>query len=286
MAIDTDNENEMLLQHTVNDTTVKKGICSATVIASTRNPYTGTVITTMELVYPRFIHSEFMTHRMFSRNASSSRAIPVERLIKEATVIPIHWTKNEKGMVGKETFSEDDIERLKAQWGCARYSAKYNARNMSFIGVHKQVANRLLEPFSFIRVVCTATEWNNFFTLRMAPDAEPHMNDLAHAMYDSMYNSVPIEALEHKPYCDNLPKDFNEPWIVSGARCARVSYNKYTGVPSIVSEDTKLYKSLRDNGHMTPLEHYCFAYNDKGFYANLRSWASHRYCIEHNSLVR
>lgn len=282
MAIDTADENRMLLQHTVNNTTVKKGICSATVIASTRNPYTGIVVTTMELVYPRFIHSEFMTHRMFSRNASSSRAIPVERLISEATVTPIHWTKNEKGMVGKETFTDEDIERLKSQWDCARFSAKYNARNMSYIGVHKQVANRLLEPFSFIRVVCTATEWNNFFMLRMASDAEPHMRDLAHAMYASMCNSTTIESASHKPYCDNLPKDFDKPWIISGARCARVSYNSHNGNASTIEADTKLYESLRSQGHMTPLEHYCFAYDDDRFYANLHTWASHRYCIENN----
>lgn len=274
-------DNEMKLAHTVNSTTTTKGNCSATVIAQTENPYTGVIVTTFELVYPRFIHAEFMTHRMFSRNASSSRAIPIERLIDEATVTPVHWTKNEKGMVGKESFTPAEIECLKGQWEGAREKAIATAKNMSYLNVHKQVANRLLEPFSFIKVVCTATDWENFFKLRLAPDVEPHMNDLACAMRVAGAGSTPKVATRHMPYCDDLSADFENPWAISAARCARVSYNSHNGTKATTEADIKLYNSLREHGHMTPLEHFCFAYDDKRYYANLNTWASHRYCIEH-----
>ena len=274
-------DNELKLAHTVNDSTNTVGNCTATVLAMTKNPYTDVVITTFELVYPRFIHAEFMTHRMFSRNASSSRAIPIERLIDEATVTPVHWTKNEKGMVGKEDFTPAEIECLKGQWEGAREKAITTAKNMSYLNVHKQVANRLLEPFSFIKVVCTATEWDNFFKLRLASDVEPHMRDLATAMWWSGAEVKPKEDTRHIPYCDTLPEHFENPWVISGARCARVSYNSHNGTKATFEADMKLYNSLREHGHMTPLEHCCFAYDDDRFYANLHTWASHRYCIEH-----
>ena len=39
-------------------------------------------LTSWVLEYPRFIHAEIMIHRVFSRNAASSRAIPTEKIIQ------------------------------------------------------------------------------------------------------------------------------------------------------------------------------------------------------------
>ena len=74
---------------------------SVKVIADSISAHTKQRITTLELEYPRFIHAELMTHRVFSRNSSSSRAIPIQTMInhiKATTAIPIHWGKNQSGM--------------------------------------------------------------------------------------------------------------------------------------------------------------------------------------------
>lgn len=270
--------NELKLNHTVNDSTTQIGNCSATVIARTKNPTNGKVITTLELVYPRFIHSEFMTHRMFSRNASSSRAIPISRIIEEATMTPTHWMANGKGMVNNEEVTDpDEIAKYEAYWESARTEAINHAVYLQEFGLHKQIVNRLLEPFSFIKVVVTATEWDNFFKLRLADDAEPHMRDLAKAMKEAMDKVEPKFGFIHTPYCDG---DFRIPSL-SAARCARVSYNKHDGSKPSHDDDLMLSDMLLESGHLTPFEHYCYASTKDKFYANLCGWFSKRYEIEH-----
>ena len=270
--------NELKLNHTVNDSTTQVGNCSATVIACTKNPINSRVITTLELIYPRFIHSEFMTHRMFSRNASSSRAIPIKRLIEEATVTPTHWMPNGKGMVNNSEITDaTEIETYETAWELARTGAIRNAKNLESLGLHKQIVNRLLEPFSFIKVVVTATEWDNFFKLRLADDAEPHMRDLAKAMKDAMDKVTPMIGFIHAPYCE---EGYKTPHL-SAARCARVSYNKHDGTKPSYLDDVDLASLLMKGGHMTPFEHFCYASSKDDYHANLKGWYSQRYKIEH-----
>lgn len=270
--------NEYLLNHTKNSSSTRVGNCMATVIASTKNPINGITITTLELIYPRFIHSEFMTHRMFSRNASSSRAIPIKRLIEEATVMPTHWMQNSKGMVNNAEITDPTkVGQYENAWKLARKEAIGNAERLESLGLHKQIVNRLLEPFSFIKVVVTATEWDNFFKLRLAEDAEPHMRDLANAMKKAMSKVDPVVGFMHAPYCEEGEKIVS----LSAARCARVSYNKHDGTKPSIAEDIKLADSLGDGGHMTPFEHFCYASPSKNFYANLKGWYSARYSFEH-----
>src|SRR3990167_7019338 len=132
-------------------------------------------ITTFELEYPRFIHAEFMTHRHFSTNAASSRAIPVKtqlQTIKGNTAHPIHWGANQA-------------------WMEARNHAILFADRFNDAKYHKQIVNRLTEPFSHIKVVCTATEYDNFFWLRCHPDAQPEIQELANQMFALRKESVP-----------------------------------------------------------------------------------------------
>ena len=271
--------NEYLLNHTKNSSSTRVGNCMATVIASTKNPNNNITVTTFELIYPRFIHSEFMTHRMFSRNASSSRAIPIKRLIEEATVMPTHWMQNSKGMVNNvEITDRTKVGQYANAWKLARKEAISNAERLESLGLHKQIVNRLLEPFSFIKVVVTATEWDNFFKLRLADDAEPHMRDLATAMKKAMSKVYPVMGFIHAPYCEEWEKIIH----LSAARCARVSYNKHDGTPPSTDDDFKLAESLIKGGHMTPFEHFCYASSSsKKFYANLKGWYSARYKFEH-----
>ena len=148
---------------------------SATIIADSKNEF-GNRITTMVATFPRYILAELNTHRMFSRNSASSRAIPFEKMLKsveENPFIPIAWQKDHKGMQGGEYIlpasHENDkpcAEDLQSQWLEARDSAVYNAKLLANYGTTKQLCNRLLEPFMWHTVIITATEWENFFALR------------------------------------------------------------------------------------------------------------------------
>ena len=140
----------------------------AKIIADSLSPQ-GHRITSYLLTYPRFIHSELMTHRMFSRNSASSRAIPFERMVKmveEDPFIPIAWQKHHSGMQGSEYLTDRKHENAVYEWLKSRDLAVKQAKMMNNDGVTKQLCNRLLEPFMWHTVLVTATEWDNFFELR------------------------------------------------------------------------------------------------------------------------
>lgn len=218
-------------------------------------------ITTMELEFPRFILPQFNTHRMFSRNAASSRAIPVIRNIQSVTdnpAMPIHWGKNKPGMQAREEL--DNLSGI-GWWEGAVDSAIYCAEMLANEGYHKQIVNRLLEPFLHTKVVVTATEWDNFFKLRLHDDAQPEIQALAKAMKAAMDNSTP-NVLQYKDW--HLPYIREEEYReydaailtkASVARCARVSYNKHDGSQPDIKADIELHDKLLKAGHMSPFEH-------------------------------
>ena len=239
----------------------------------------GKRISTLVCTYPRFIHAEFMTHRVFSRNASSSRAIPVAKLIAaamERTVIPLHWGKNQKGMQADEEVSDSVKSLATTSWLMARDCAVAAAKELVDYGIHKQIANRLLEPFTTITVIVTATEWSNFFALRCHKDAEPHMRYLAEAMRESLASSSPVERLLHHPY--------HEDPLVSAARCARVSYLNHDGTEPSVDKDLVLAEMLRQSGHMSPFEHQARAFTDPDCaFGNFKGWIQYRKTLPNES---
>ena len=141
---------------------------NAQIIADSINPQ-GDRITTYLLTYPRFIHSELMTHRVFSRNSASSRAIPFEkmvRMVEEDPFIPIAWQKSHVGMQGTEYWGKEESDKMDLEWLQARNKAIYQARMLHYAGVTKQLCNRLLEPFMWHTTLVTATEFSGFFELR------------------------------------------------------------------------------------------------------------------------
>ena len=134
----------------------------------------GVRLTTMEVTFPRFVLSEFNTHRVMSRNSASSRAIPSGKLIERALndpVVPIEWGRNQRGMQAGDVLSEEDAAKALRVWLAARDAAVARARELLELSVHKQVLNRVLEPFLWHTVIVTSTEWRNFFELRCAPAA-------------------------------------------------------------------------------------------------------------------
>lgn len=226
-------------------------------------------ITTLQLIYPRFIHAELMTHRMFSRNASSSRAIPVKKMlemVRKDPAMPIHWGKNEAGMQAKEEIQH--VFGAKDLWKVAARNAADLAEEMMKLGLHKQVVNRILEPFQHISVVLTATEFDNWNELRMHPDAQPEIQELARQMHLAMIDSNPVKLKSgewHLPYVTdddrNSVNAFGYPsdalMKISAARCCRVSYLKHDGAKPSIDDDMKLCERLAGAKpiHASPFEH-------------------------------
>ncbi len=255
---------------------------SAKIIADSRCLITGQRITTMQLRYPRIIHAEFMTHRLFSRNASSSRAVPIAKLIEEArynTAMPVRFGANQKGMQDKGGDYDAPIHGLlyeyseegdapvgispKDAWIYAANEAADIAELFDKAGYHKQIANRLLEPFTHINVVVTATNWANFYGLRRHADADPTIKALADAMWDAQQASTPTVLARHDwhlPYITDWDRETlstQQLLIASAARCARVSYNKHDGSSPSFADDLALYEKLvtAELVHASPLEH-------------------------------
>ena len=274
-------------------------------------------IYTIRLRYPRFIHAELMTHRVFSRNARSSRAVPIKRMIQEVCdtpVVPWHWGKNQKGMQAGEECNNtvrlpvyytpcDAFENHEA-WLHARDHAVDVAKGFMDAGYHKQIVNRLLEPFMWIDVLVTSTDWENFFWLRDHEDAEPHIQDLARLIRIAI-NTCNIQDLEpgdwHLPYINIQDKDHGnsvcgirgsdvDSWLckISAARCARISYAPFDGDASYERE-LQRYDSLvrSDRIHASPLEHQAtpdiptvfYRWESSDSHGNFQGWVQYRKTI-------
>lgn len=273
-----------MIHYTKNETTVQQGQSTATVICDSISK-DGKRITTLELVYPRYIHSELMTHRMFSRNASSSRATPLSVTIDEVKFDPVFFDyvgKNQSGMVAGEELSDYELQRFHDEWERLGFMVATRVEAVSKnLGIHKQTLNRALEPWLRIRTLVTATEWDNFFKLRLALDAQPEIRTLAATMLSAMNNSEPKETLTHLPYVTDEELSttvHSDWWKISAARCARVSYARMDGKPTDIESDLKLAKQLLSSGHLSPFEHA--AMQVEGQHANFIGWQSYRNLLE------
>lgn len=221
----------------------KEGI-SATIIADSINE-SGDRMVTMELEYPRFILPEVNTHKMLSKNTASSRAIPVKSMhenILKNTAYPVYYGRNQSGMVAGESLSELGIESTRRLWDSARDIAISHSRIMSDIGNHKQVANRIVEPFMMVKTVMSGTEWANLIWLRDRYDAQPEFQVLGSCISAALKESVPKQLKPgqwHLPYVESrFENDTQTFWSngveidlvtarkISASCCAQVSYRK------------------------------------------------------------
>ena len=247
----------------------------------------GARLTTFELSYPRFVHAELMTHRMFSRNAASSRAIPTDKLIArimEDPAMPVWWGKNQSGMQAREELSDERggdghtlplREQAKRQWLVMRDIAIVGVRKLehieeqpdgSWIGLHKQVSNRPLEAWMFITVIVTATEFENFFALRDHADAQPELAACASQAHRLYRNHEPQKLASgewHLPYVtgNDEPQLRADGFVgedlrlISTGRCARVSYLTHDGKRDPAADVALAKERIQPSGHMSPFEH-------------------------------
>lgn len=245
----------------------------------------GQMIVTWELEYQRFIHGEFMTHRLFSRNAASSRAIPVETIIaqvRDNPAMPIHWGANQSGMQAKKELSP--IMRVGAKWAwkMAALAAVKWAETMVRLGLHKQATNRILEPFQTMKTVMTATSMDNFFWLRNHEDAQPEIRELARCMLEQLDAATPFELKPgewHVPYVGRVRDclgnlmylngempafshqtqvipavSLEDALAISASCCAQVSYRK---LDDTLEKARMVYGRLvgSEPVHASPFEH-------------------------------
>lgn len=279
------------------------------------------VLSTLLLRYPRFIHAEFMTHRCMSRNAASSRAIPVKKMIDDIlldTAMPIHWGAAQKGMQAdrecdneitfmapRQKFAGNGDSEIRWQewrfteparaWLEARDRAVEIARAFEAAGYHKQVINRLLEPFMHITVLVSSTEWDNFLELRDHKDAEPHIQMLAREIRKCLEDESTVQTLEpdqwHLPFVSEWEKSeivkeatgatWQEPWgdaerlalvKLAVARCASTSYKTTDGFDMTLERAEGIYDKLHTKPfHASPFEHVAQA-DDRGGNVQISEW--------------
>lgn len=292
----------------------------AKVLADSISP-AGHRLTTLEATFPRFVLAEFNTHRVFSRNSASSRAIPIVKQIRrvlEEPYVPIEFGSNQPGMQAGSPLEGEKLTAAEREWLWARDDAvrralalvadpsvvseeddllaildqveevvRAKAQPAEWLNVHKQVANRLLEPFMWHTVIVTATEWDNFWHLRCHSDAQPEIRLTAERMRAAWEASEPAELdLDdwHLPLVraeDREQVDSVEDLIkISAGRCARVSYLTHAGKRDL-GADVELHDRLLASGHMSPLEHparplTAAELEQSEWSGNFRGWHSYR----------
>jgi thymidylate synthase ThyX len=262
---------------------------SARVLLDSISP-AGVRLTTMEVRYPRFIHSELMTHRNLSRNSGSSRALPIRKMIdavREDPAMPLWWGRNQSGMQARAEIDEPARALAEAEWRSALDDALRHAERLASgdINLHKQLVNRILEPFAWITVIVTATEWANFFAQRTHEDAQPELKYIAEMMLDAYRTSAPV-ALGMDDWHTPLIQPDEEATLplelrlkISVARCARVSYLSHFGTRDH-AKDIELYERLLGggaNGHWSPFEHVATPLESANETSgNFRGWKQYR----------
>lgn len=241
---------------------------TAKVVLATRNPAVPqAVITTVEVYAPRFLLAEINTHGVLAKSAASSRAIPVRKRIeavKDHGFVPEQFGKNKPGMQATEELLERQATEARKLWEASMRCAISYAGEMERLEMHKQHANRILEPYAYYHGIITGTEWDNFYRLRLHPDAQPEFRVLSKLMDEAMKVAPVITDSHHLPYTDDLPRisyALEDMLGVSAARCARISYTTHDGQPFRLERDLARCAELIQGGHMSPFDHPAAADN-------------------------
>lgn len=262
------------------------------VLLASKNAVTGDNIETVRVRYWRAIHAELMTHRAFSRNAGSSRAIPVKKMLAQVwgdPAGPQYWGANQSGMQAARELKGWRLWAAKKVWTmCARFAAFGSWLEMK-IGLHKQVANRITEPYQYINVIVTATDWDNFWHLRCHKDAQPEFRLLAEEMRTKVLAArIRPQMLKpgewHMPYVMDSEKNIfslSTRLKIATARIARISYEAFDGDASLPKEIERHDKLVGgDPIHASPTEHSAVAAHGRGHIRNFQGFMQYRVFVE------
>lgn len=271
---------------------------SAEIIADSKN-FRGDRITTYVVTFPRIVLAELNTHRVFSRNSASSRAIPAKKMrgmVLTNLFTPIKWQRDHKGMQGTKYFDGWKVLLLNYLWKLASVLMVFLSYVLNKFGLTKQICNRLLEPFMWHTAIVTSTDFENFFALRAHDQAEIHIAKLAEVMLEQYNKSTPNKLHNgewHIPFGDKFDKNriisylnlqdiyIEEEHIemmmvkIATARCARVSYLNFEGKDDYEA-DVNLHNRLSKMGHWSPFEHCAAATNLDKYYGNFKGFVQYR----------
>jgi thymidylate synthase ThyX len=133
------------------------------------------------------------------------------------------------------------------------------------LSTHKQVVNRLLEPWLLIEIVLTSSYWNNFLKLRNHGGAQPEIHALAALVDLALESSQPEPRLVHLPFIESSSRpspqsSWAEVWetsLLSSTECAQISYRDKTAQTESTAS-LALAHRLLDSGHYSPFEHVAF----------------------------
>lgn len=245
----------------------------------------GKRLTSMLVSFPRIVLAEFNTHRVFSRNTASSRAIPVAKIMDRVMTdpfIPSYWGKAQKGMEASQQIPDEDRPKASAIWLESRDLMLGKAKELMDLGVHKQITNRLLEPWLYTTVLVTSTSFRNFFHLRNNPKAQPEIRTIAAMMQEAYLNSVSSfkgEGEWHLPFLrpEDLNWDADQIRKILTARCARLSYMTHDGKRDPF-DDLRLHDDLARDEHWSPFEH--IATPCVGRHGNFDGWKQYRQMVD------
>lgn len=274
----------------------------AKVVLDSVHPTNGVRLTTLELNYPYIIHAELMTHCVFSRNASSLRAIKTKNIIERVRnepFIPSRFPRTanpDRGMEPDGYWGARTEEYIAAKtiWVDSLESAITTAEVLASMGVHKQIASRPLMPYMYQRTLVTATEWENWDNLRGATrdtGAQDQIQELARAMYSARAESTPVARGYHLPFVTGVGGvDYGQldPFMVSAGRCARISYLNHEGQAQ-PEKDEALGRRLLTSGHMSPFAHLGLADPEQRadtWSKNFRGWVNYRATIPGEAVWR
>lgn len=241
-------------------------------------------IATFVLKVPKFVMPHINSHRTLSRNSASSRAVPARKMrerVLKTPYIPIYFGQNKSGMQSGQPLNGFKLFIANKVWLWSRYVPVI----LHFVGekikLHKEVLNRIIEPWVMTEVVLTATEWSNFIKLRNNTDAQPDIQTVAKKINELLNNTKPaiLKVGEwHLPFINHEEKDFNIELKkkISSARCARVSYFLFNGKISDVESDKNICDRLVTSGHWSPLEHVAQASENLERSGNFVGWKQYR----------
>ena len=239
---------------------IEHGCAKVEVIKHSISPE-GIKLVTLQARYPRMIHAELLTHRIFSKNGRSSRAVPTLTLLQEDPYYPI-FQKNQPGMSAGEVLDDEDQAKARDVWERMIKVCDTGAKALKRIGVHKQWANRPTEWFGYIDVLISTTGLKNFVSLRDDDDAQPEMRDLAKGIIRATEEVGPTKVSLgewHLPYItDDEQEEYSIDILrkISVARCARVSYKPFDGNGNVESELERYSKLVESRPvHASPTEH-------------------------------
>ncbi len=266
----------------------------ATVVADSLC-HNGSRIVTMTATFPRFLLAELNTHRAFSRNAASSRAIPTKRLLRRSTYVPERFGQNRAGMSAGEELGFWPSLTAEGIWKAHGALSRLASGLLGWLGIHKQWANRLSEPHMYVTVLITSTEWMNFLRQRMSMGAQPEMQELATKIQLALVYSQPSFLKEnsyHLPFVTEEEKktlELETQKLISVARCARVSYLNHDKTSPSVEQDVALAHKLlfpKDGpSHWSSFEHVARPTSDTGIIISSMVLSNWRPCdsIQHNT---